>query len=58
MEGRKGPRTDEQRRHELLKRATTRYSQKYSINGRVKEGSRALAKITLPKIELKEPDGA
>lgn len=58
MKGRDGPRTMDQRKAELLKRAKTRYANKYSINGRLKEGHRALAKITLPKIVLKEPSDA
>lgn len=55
MDGRKGPRTLDQRRSEMLKRAKTRYSERYSISGNLKEGTRAPAKVTLPKIDLKEP---
>jgi hypothetical protein len=58
MQGRNGPRTMSQRVRELLKRSNTRYSERYAITGKLKEGSRAPRKVSLAKIELPEPKEA
>ena len=53
MEGRRGPRTKEQRTRALLRRSKSA-TQKYSIGGTEKKGHNKPRPITLPTVRFSE----